>query len=69
MNIETIWYGMVRNGTEWYRAKSRILAMAFCYKSEFNITDCFVVTGRLLNQYRQNVNTLIVSVDSLQFVT
>lgn len=33
---------MVRNGTEWYRAKSRIL---------------------------ENVNTLIVSVDSLQFFT
>ena len=42
MSIETIWYGMVQNGTEWYRAKSRILA---------------------------NVNTLIASVDSLQFVT
>lgn len=37
--------------------------------SKFNITDCFVITGHLLNQYRRNVNTLIVSVDSLKFVT
>ena len=69
MSIETIWYRMVRNGTEWYRAKSRILAMALGYKSEFNLADCFGVTGRLLNQYRRKANTLIVIVDSLQFVT
>lgn len=43
--------------------------MALGYKSEFNLVDCFDVTGRLLNQYRRKVNTLIVSVDSLKFVT
>lgn len=37
--------------------------------SEFNITDCVIVTGHLLNQYRRNVNTLIVSVDSLNVIT
>lgn len=37
--------------------------------SEFNITDCLVVTGHLLNQYRRNVNTLIVSVDTLNVIT
>ena len=37
--------------------------------SEFNINDCFVITGHLMNQYRRNVNTLIVSVDSLKVIT
>ena len=37
--------------------------------AKFNITDCFVITGHLLNQYRRNVNTLIVSVDALKLVT
>ena len=37
--------------------------------SEFNINDCFVVTGHLMNQYRRNVNTLIVSVDTLNVIT
>ena len=37
--------------------------------SEFNITDCVIVTGHLMNQYRRNVNTLIVSVDSLKRIT